>query len=452
MVSVLRRPVGRDRPSLPRDGPQQNEGVLDVDSIGSRTSSPVTSGRVEPGRGGSTPRTHRGEPVLQFEQHRQPGRGQQRPPGHLHDRVDGPGSPAGARATRRRSRYRPHRRPSPTSQQATGRCRTTNGDTAHLEHASEMAALRDRLRYYAGARLPPAATVGSWTHRRHSEPVKPRGEPSLIRHQPELRSQTGRIPCPTTPPPAPAPAACIRRAASTATSAAAELQQLLLATEDITDFLDELATLAAKVLPGDLFCGITMRRDRGATTVASSDTRASQVDEIQYGHHQGPCLHSLDTGDRWSWSTTSPPTTGGAPTRCRLWATASAPRCHFPCTPTARSSGPSTSTPPSRTSSGHPNNSSPQRFADEASRALALAVRLAEHAEMSQHLQNALASRAVIDQALGIIMGQNRCTADEAFDLLRTISQNRNIKLRDIAAELITAVSGQPPASEPRFS
>jgi len=49
-------------------------------------------------------------------------------------------------------------------------------------------------------------------------------------------------------------------------------------------------------------------------------------------------------------------------------------------------------------------------------------------------------------------MSQNRCTADEAFDLLRTISQNRNIKLRDIAAELITAVIGQPPASEARFS
>ena len=58
-------------------------------------------------------------------------------------------------------------------------------------------------------------------------------------------------------------------------SAAAELQQLLLATNDITDFLDELVTLATTVLPGDLFCGITMRRDRGATTVASSDARAS---------------------------------------------------------------------------------------------------------------------------------------------------------------------------------
>jgi GAF domain-containing protein len=92
-----------------------------------------------------------------------------------------------------------------------------------------------------------------------------------------------------------------------------------------------------------------------------------------------------------------------------------------------------------------------KRFADEASRALTLAVRLAERAEMSHDLQHALASRAVIDQALGIVMGQNRCTADEAFDTLRTISQNRNVKVRDIAAEMITAVSGLPPPFSPRF-
>ena len=49
-------------------------------------------------------------------------------------------------------------------------------------------------------------------------------------------------------------------------------------------------------------------------------------------------------------------------------------------------------------------------------------------------------------------MGQNRCTADEAFEVLRTISQNRNVKLRDVAADMITVVSGQPPADDPRFS
>src|SRR5215218_2376628 len=65
-----------------------------------------------------------------------------------------------------------------------------------------------------------------------------------------------------------------------ASSAAAELQQLLLATDDITGFLDQLATLTVKVLPGEVSCGITLRRDHGALTVASSDSRASQVDEI----------------------------------------------------------------------------------------------------------------------------------------------------------------------------
>ena len=259
-----------------------------------------------------------------------------------------------------------------------------------------------------------------------------------------------------TPSPAPAPApastpASTSRSASTATSAAAELQQLLLDTNDITDFLDQLVILAVTTLPGDLFCGITMRRVRGATTVASSDARASQVDEIQYGHHQGPCLHSLDTGDivvvedlasdnRWGAyqmpalghgvrSSLSLPLHTDGQTIGALNIYATQPHVFGP-----------------------PEQLIAQRFADEASRALALAVRLAEHAEMSQHLQNALASRAVIDQALGIIMGQNRCTSEEAFDLLRTISQNRNIKLRDIAAELITAVTGQPPASEARFS
>ncbi len=73
-----------------------------------------------------------------------------------------------------------------------------------------------------------------------------------------------------------------------AISAVAELQQLLLATEDITEFLDQLTALTVKVLPGELSCGITLRRDHGAFTAASSDSRASQVDEIQYSHDERP--------------------------------------------------------------------------------------------------------------------------------------------------------------------
>ena len=240
-----------------------------------------------------------------------------------------------------------------------------------------------------------------------------------------------------------------RAAFDAASSAAAELLQLLLATEDITDFLDELATLTTKVLPGELSCGITMRRGRGVATIASSDTRASQVDEIQYSHNEGPCLHSLATGkvivvddlasdDRW----------GGY----QMPALGHGVRSSLPLHTDSHVIGalniyatqPRTFGPPEQLVTG--------RVADEASRALTLAARIAERTEMSEHLQSALTSRAVIDQALGIIMGQDRCTADEAFEVLRTASQNRNVKLRDIAAEMITEVSGQPPATEPRFS
>jgi AmiR/NasT family two-component response regulator len=52
-------------------------------------------------------------------------------------------------------------------------------------------------------------------------------------------------------------------------------------------------------------------------------------------------------------------------------------------------------------------------------------------------MQAAMQSRAVIDQARGIIMGRNRCSADEAFTILVTMSQRRNIKLRTLAQNIV---------------
>lgn len=49
----------------------------------------------------------------------------------------------------------------------------------------------------------------------------------------------------------------------------------------------------------------------------------------------------------------------------------------------------------------------------------------------------ALESRAVMDQAKGIIMARHGCTADEAFACVVTVSRNRNSKIRDLAAELV---------------
>jgi hypothetical protein len=74
-----------------------------------------------------------------------------------------------------------------------------------------------------------------------------------------------------------------------------------------------------------------------------------------------------------------------------------------------------------------------------------IAGRLASYAALTEQLRSSLASRAVIDQALGVIMAQERCPQARAFAILRAASQSANVKLRDIAAAIVTSVSGEPP-------
>ncbi|MGQ0779458.1 MAG: ANTAR domain-containing protein [Pseudonocardiales bacterium] len=85
----------------------------------------------------------------------------------------------------------------------------------------------------------------------------------------------------------------------------------------------------------------------------------------------------------------------------------------------------------------------------EASRALRLAIRMSDQVTLSANLEAALAARSVIDQAIGIITGQNRCSAAESFKLLRRASNHRNIKLRDVASEIVERVGGGSPNSHP---
>jgi hypothetical protein len=53
------------------------------------------------------------------------------------------------------------------------------------------------------------------------------------------------------------------------------------------------------------------------------------------------------------------------------------------------------------------------------------------------NLQAALATREMIGQAQGILIERERVTPDQAFDILRRASQHLNVKLRDIAQNLV---------------
>ena len=90
-------------------------------------------------------------------------------------------------------------------------------------------------------------------------------------------------------------------------------------------------------------------------------------------------------------------------------------------------------------------------FAEEVARTIPAAVRMIEADERASQLEQALVARSIIDQALGVLMSENRCTRETAFGILRRASQNRNVKLRDVAATIIERFTGHAAADPPPF-
>ena len=56
-------------------------------------------------------------------------------------------------------------------------------------------------------------------------------------------------------------------------------------------------------------------------------------------------------------------------------------------------------------------------------------------------LEARLGTMPVIEQAKGIVMAQQRCGPDQAFDVLRRMSQQANVKLRMLATQIVEQVA-----------
>ena len=237
-------------------------------------------------------------------------------------------------------------------------------------------------------------------------------------------------------------------AAPTATSghAGSELQRLALAAGDLEGFLDRLVRVAVSSLGGDISAAVTVERAGHPITVASSDEGAARCDEIQYCLDDGPCLTAMRTGavvliddlasDRRF-----------AEYRTLALAAGVRSSLSWPLAAGAHAVGALNLYSHRVRGFGPAEQGEAQWFSGEAARALDLAVRLAHDTEVTAQLRAALSSRTVIDQAIGILMGQSRCDADAAFVMLRAASQNRNLKLRTVAVEIVTTVGRKPPSS-----
>jgi AmiR/NasT family two-component response regulator len=70
-----------------------------------------------------------------------------------------------------------------------------------------------------------------------------------------------------------------------------------------------------------------------------------------------------------------------------------------------------------------------------------LPVDIDEAHQEIQDLRQALQSRSVIDQAKGLVRAWLCCTEDEAFAALTSASQRANVKVRQLASELVALAS-----------
>jgi GAF domain-containing protein len=227
-----------------------------------------------------------------------------------------------------------------------------------------------------------------------------------------------------------------------------ELTGLMLATPSLTSLLEDVARLATTVVTPPAACGITLAQDDLPLTVASSDPLAAQVDEVQYGIDQGPCLQALRTGQavlvpdlasehRW----------GSYPAHALTYGVHSS--LSLPLVVNDDSRGALNLYAGTRDAFGTSEQLRAEVFAAQAATALTVVNRQIQQVQLTDQLREALASRAVIDQAIGILMAQQGCDHNTAYGLLRTSSQNQNRKLRKIAAQIVTAVSGHEPSTPP---
>ena len=213
----------------------------------------------------------------------------------------------------------------------------------------------------------------------------------------------------------------------------------------INELLTELALLAACLEGGGgPSCGIVLHVDGLPPAIACSDETAARMEGIQQEIQDGPCPTAMRTGQVASVEDTA---RGGqwAEFGARAAAEGVGASLSVPLAVGTRQVGALNLYAPGAGAFGETRLRWARGVAAAVSGVLALALSRAEQARQVEDVRAALVARAVIDQALGIVMAQQRCTPDEAFDILRRASQSRNVKLRDVAAGIVTGISGRPP-------
>jgi GAF domain-containing protein len=224
-----------------------------------------------------------------------------------------------------------------------------------------------------------------------------------------------------------------------------ELTRLLLEEASLEDLLDQVLQLTARALRSSVAVSVTVIDDDGSyRTVATSDDVAAAVDALQYELAEGPCVDALEQQEeRYATDLASDgrwPAVSRRAAELGLWCVFAVPLVVngdaigalnvFGAVPGGLEED---------------DRELARRIAAPAATTLANARAYRRVSRLAGQLQEALESRAVIERAKGIIMAREGCGADDAFERLRKVSQDRNRKLRDVARAVIARVPAAVP-------
>ena len=215
-----------------------------------------------------------------------------------------------------------------------------------------------------------------------------------------------------------------------------ELARITLSEHSLETVMETIAQLTKRTIPGASEVSVTCVERGEPKTVAFTGRLAVDLDERQYARGHGPCLASVEGGEpivindmhsehRWrEWSNEAVERGAGSslsipvPVQREVMAALNI-----------------YSTDPNAFDADSIELAT--TFSAYAGVALANMHLYQAQGQMAEQLQNAMQSRAVIEQAKGILMGERQCRAEQAFDILIALSQDTNRKLRDVAQALV---------------
>jgi GAF domain-containing protein len=227
----------------------------------------------------------------------------------------------------------------------------------------------------------------------------------------------------------------------------AETARILFSAGGVADTLMELIELAVTTIEGCDFAGLFLLDGIAITTPVRTDPIVDLIDGYQHESGEGPCLEAISEGSifyasdlesesRWPQFASR---AGQAGIRSVLALPVAQNKSLGALNLYARSP----------IAFGVVDRGKGVILASLAGFALAAAHSQEQDGMGVEDFRAALGTREMIGQAEGILMERERISADHAFDILRRASQHLNIKLREVAQNLVDT-GETPDTGEPR--